>query len=135
MKTIIISILFIFFIQVSVFSQNRIAGWDTNKISAVTIEFTCLKHEKVMNTFNESHDIDAIISFLKSVKFNELNSSNLDSLEENHKLSYKISFIGQRDQVYLYKHSACIGKTSFLINKNVIKDFEILVNDLVKQRQ
>lgn len=127
MKTMIISTLFLLFLQMALFSQNRICGWDTEKITAIEVEYSFPDHEKEAYLFNASDDMDRIISFLKNVDFRELNSSNLDSLEENHPCAYRISFQGQRDQVYLYKHSACIGKTSFLINQDVIRDFEILI--------
>ena len=77
--------------------------------------------------------MDTIISFLKKVDFRELNSSNLDSLDENHDLEYKISFQGQRDQVYLLKHSACIGKTSFIIDQDVTDDFGMLIRELLEK--
>lgn len=133
MKTIITSIFLVFLFQLSVFSQNRICGWETEKITSVKVEFTSSNNEKEINVFNASQDMDTIISFLKNVDFRELNSSNLDSLEENDDvMEYKILFQGQRDQVYLQKHSACIGKTSFLINQNVIQDFATLIQELVK---
>lgn len=132
MKAIVITVLLVFSFHHNVFSQNRICGWETEKITSIEVEFTSPNNEKEINVFNASHDMDTIISFLKSVDFRELNSSNLDSLKQNNDLEYKISFQGQRDQVYLLKHSACIGKTSFLINQNVIKDFETLIKALVE---
>jgi hypothetical protein len=133
MKTIIISIFLVFLFQLSVFSQNRICGWETEKITSIEVEFTSSNNEKEINLFNARQDMDTIISFLKDVDFRELNSSNLDSLKQNDDdKEYKILFQGQRDQVYLLKHSACIGKTSFLINQNVIQDFATLIQELVK---
>ncbi len=132
MKAIIITVLLVYSFHLNVFSQNRIWGWETEKITSIEVEFTSPNNEKEINVFNASHDMDKIISFLKKVDFRELNSSNIDSLKQNHYPEYKISFQGQRDQVYLFTHSAFIGKTSFLINQNVIKDFETLIKALVK---
>ena len=133
MKTIITSFLLVFLFQFSVFSQNRICGWGTEKINSIEVKFTSLNNEKEINVFNTRQEMDAIISFLKEVDFRILNSSNLDSLKQNDDdMEYKIFFQGQRDQVYLLKHSACIGKTSFLINQNVIQDFNALIKALVE---
>jgi hypothetical protein len=133
MKTIVISVLLVFSFHLNIFPQNRICGWETEKITSVEVEFTSPNNEKEINVFNARHDMDTIISFLKNVDFRTLNSSNLDSLEQNDDdLEYKISFQGQRDQVYLLKHSACIGKTSFLIDQNVIQDFDTLIQELVE---
>jgi len=95
MKTIIISTIFTCVLQMSVFSENRICEWDTEKISSIEVKLTKLNFEKEVITLIENHDMDVIISFE-----------------------------GQRDQVYLYKQSACIGKTSFIINQKVIQEFE-----------
>ena len=130
MKTIILSIILVSLFQFHALSQNRICGWDTEKITSIEVEFTSPNNEKDVNVFNDSRDLDAIISFLKNVNFRDLNSSNMDSLKLNDEREYKISFKGQRDQVYLLKHSACIGKTSFLINKDVIRDFDSLIQEL-----
>jgi len=132
MKTLITSIVFFLLLQISVFAQNRICGWDTEKISSIEVRFTSPDIEKDTNVFNAKSDMDAIISFLKKVEFRELNSSNLDSLDQDNDSGYKISFQGQRDQVYLLNHSASIGKTSFIIDQNVIKDFTGLIQELVE---
>lgn len=134
MKTIITSFFLVFLFQLSVFSQNRICGWETEKIKSIEVKFTSPNNENEINVFNTRQEMDTIISFLKKVDFRILNSSNLDSLEQNDDdMEYKIFFQGQRDQVYLLKHSACIGKTSFLINQNVIQDFNALIKALVEK--
>jgi hypothetical protein len=135
MKTVFASSLLLILLQLPAFSQNRICGWDTGKIRSAKVEYTFRNQEKESQCFTERNDMDAILSFLKSVNFRTLNSANLDSLQEDHSREYIISFEGQRDQVYLYTHSACIGKTSFLINPEVIRDFEGLIKGLMEQGQ
>jgi hypothetical protein len=126
----LISILLFFGLQISVFSQNRICEWETEKISAITVEFTATAHLKEMTTFDKRSEIDKIMTFLKNVDFRVLNSSNRDSLDIKNDKEYRISFKGQRDQVYLRTHSACIGKTSFLINPDVTMNFSALIREL-----
>lgn len=133
MKTIIISTIILLLHQMSVFTQNRICGWDIENISAIEIEYSFPDHEKELYLFNKSKDMEKIISFLKNVNFIELNSSNVDSLEINHDLEYKISFKGQRDRVYLCEKAASIGKTSFLLDPNVIREFKLLLNAIIEQ--
>lgn len=130
MKTKTISLMILLGLQISVFSQNRISGWDSEKITSIKVEFTHTDHQNEINIFDARSDMDKILSFLKNVDFRSLNSSNKDSLDIHNEQEYKISFTGQRDQVYLQRHSASIGKTSFLINQNVIKDFRILIQGL-----
>jgi len=126
----IISLLTGLLVPVAAFPQNRICGWETEKITSVEIEITYPDDERETGIFNEQQDLDPIISFLKNVDFRSLDSSNLDSLRRNVGPEFKIVFQGQRDQVYLYRHSACIGKTSFLVDPSVIHDFGILIDKL-----
>ncbi|MBN2728780.1 MAG: hypothetical protein JXR53_06105 [Bacteroidales bacterium] len=80
MKTMLISILLLLGLQISGFSQNRIYGWETEKISSVTVEFTSTDHQKETSSFNKQSDIDKIMTFLKNVDFRDLSSANRDSL-------------------------------------------------------
>ena len=111
------------------FSQNRIHGWDIEKISSIQVEFTSSNNEKEIQILDTRKDIDKIISFLKNVDFREPGDSNSDVLDQTNKGGYKIIFHGQRDQVYLFENSAFIGKTSFLIDKEVIGDFRKLLEE------
>jgi len=83
-----------------------------------------------MTAFDKHSEIDKIMTFLKNVDFRVLNSSNRDSLDMDNDKEYRIYFKGQRDQVYLQTHSACIGKTSFLINPDVTMNFSALIQEL-----
>ena len=130
MKTTVFVFLIIFCLSMNVYSQNRIHGWDTEKITSIRIEFLSPNTEQEILIFNTKQDIDKIISFLKNVEFKEIVDSNLTDLEQPSNVEYKIVFQGQRDQVYLYENSACIGKTSFIIDSNVIVDFGNLIKEL-----
>jgi len=111
-------------------SQNRIQEWDIEKITSIEIEFSSSDNEQDITIFDTAEDIDTIISFLKNVEFKEFVNSNINTLEELNDKSYKIVFQGQRDQVYLFKNFAFIGKTRFIIDKKVIEDFGKLINQL-----
>ena len=90
MKAIVIIVLLVFSFHLNIFSQNRICGWETEKITSIEVEFKSPNNEKEIKVFNDSHDMETIISFLKKVDFRTLNSSNMDSLEQNHDLEYTL---------------------------------------------
>lgn len=134
MKTLVVAFLIIISSSINGFSQNRIHGWDIEKITSIQVELTSPKNEKEVHTFNSKQDIDAIISFLKNVEFRELGDNNIDTDEQIKNWRSRIIFQGQRDQVYLFKNSAFIGKTTFLITKNVIGDFREIIKELSKRK-
>jgi len=130
MKTLALVFLISICSGVNGVAQNRIHGWDLEKITAIHIEFTSPDGTSEIHDFNSKPELDAILSFLKEVDFRELDGNTSQVGEQAESRSCKIVFRGQRDQVYLYSNSACIGKTSFLINSNVIEDFRNLVDQL-----
>ena len=130
MKLNLLVYLIIFCLGVDGYSQNRIQEWDIEKITSIQIEFSLSNNEQEITIFDTAEDIDKIISFLKNVEFKEFVNSNINTLEKVNDKSYKIVFKGQRDQVYLFKNFAFIGKTRFIIDKKVIEDFGKLINQL-----
>jgi hypothetical protein len=123
MKTLVVVVLISFYVSMNGFSQNRIHGWDIEKITSIQVELTSPDDESEIHIFNTKQDIATIISFLKNVDFRELNGNSIDAEVQKNNWKCKIVFQGQRDQVYLYKKSGCVGKTSFLIDDNVIEDY------------
>lgn len=130
MKTHIFLFLISLCLSMNGFSQNRIHGWEIDKITSIRIEFTSPDNDIKIHTFNTKQDIDKIMSFLKNVDFRELNGKITDTDKQKNYLRSKIVFQGQRDQVYLFKNSAFIGKTSFLIDDKVIEDFCTMIKEL-----
>jgi len=130
MKTLVLVILIGIYSTINGYTQNRIHGWDTEKITSVRIELTSPDDETDIHIYNAKQDIDTIISFLKKVDFRELDGNSIDTEAQLKNWRSRIIFQGQRDQVYLYDKSACIGKTSFLINRNVINDFRNMLKGL-----
>ena len=135
MKTVVFVICMVFYSGLCGFAQNRIHGWEIDKITSIRVELTSPDEKTETSVFNSRQEIDTIISFLKNVDFRELNGSSINTEEEKINWKSKIVFQGQRDQVYLLKNSACIGKTSFLIDGNVIDDFRNLVKKLLTENQ
>ena len=130
MKTLVILFLIIFCSFMNGYSQNRIHGWDIEKITSIRIEFSSPGNEQEIKIVNARQDINKIISFLKNVEFKDITGSHLDTQKQPDNQRYKIVFQGQRDQVYLFENYAFIGKTSFIIDKKVTEDFRNLVEEL-----
>jgi hypothetical protein len=135
MKALVFVFLISFYSSMNGLAQNRIHGWDTEKITSIQVELTSPDGETEINIFNTKQDVDTIISFLKNVDFRELEGNSIDTEEQMNNWRCNIIFQGQRDQVYLYKKSGCIGKTSFFIDNNVIEDFRIIVKELIIKAQ
>ena len=131
MKALVFVFLIGFCSSMNGFAQNRIHGWNIEKITSIQVELTSPNDETEVHIFSSKKDIDTIISFLKNVDFRELDGNSIDTEEQMNNWRSKIVFQGQRDQVYLNKNSACIGKTSFIIDKNVIEDFRTMVKNLL----
>jgi hypothetical protein len=109
---------------VGIYAQNRIQSWDTDKITSITVELTTAENEVSFYTFKAKADVYAILSFLKEVDFKENTGRTLKVKEPASKEFAKIVFQGQRDQVYLFRKIAHIGKTTFVIKESVIEEFE-----------
>ncbi|GAP44376.1 hypothetical protein TBC1_12180 [Lentimicrobium saccharophilum] len=135
MKALVFVFLIIFYSGMNGIAQNRIQGWNTEKITSIQVELTSPDSETEIYIFNTKQDIDTIISFLKNIDFRELNGNSIDAEVQKNNWKCKIVFQGQRDQVYLYKKSGCVGKTSFLIDDNVIENFRIMVEELLSKAQ
>ena len=133
MKALVFVFLIGFCSSMNGFAQNRIHGWNIEKITSIQVELTSPDDESEIHIFNTKQDIETIISFLKDVDFRDLEGNSIDTDEQMNNWRCKIIFRGQRDQVYLYKKSGSIGKTSFLIDDNVIKDFRIIVKELLNK--
>ena len=103
MKTLVSVFLIIFCLSMNGYSQNRIHGWDIEKITLIRIEFSSPNNEQEIQVFNTKQDIDKIISFLKNVEFKEIVDSDIDAFEQPNNQRYTIVFQGQRDQVYLHQ--------------------------------
>jgi hypothetical protein len=109
-------------------SQNRINSWEIDKITSIQVDFKAAGDEERIELFTDENGINEIISFLKSVEFKDLKNSNIDIQGERNNWIYKIFFQGQRDQVFLFKDFAFIGRTCYLIDNKVIEDFGELID-------
>jgi hypothetical protein len=130
MKTIINSIILVSVLQLGAFSQNRIASWDIDRISSISVEIsTTDRHVKTL-TFKTRTDIEKLITFLKEVSFSSIDTRNGDEHGDNDPWKYHLIFHGIQDQVFLFKSHAFIGKTDYRIDPLVPEKFAVLISGL-----
>jgi len=130
MKTLALLILISICSALNGFAQNRIHGWDREKITSVRVELTSPDDITEIQIFSKTKDIDTILTFLKSVAFKDFDAESYAPEKQIGSWKYRMIFQGQHDQVYLYKGSACIGKTTFIIDDKVIEEFRILMENI-----
>lgn len=123
MKTITLSIILALLFQLHSCSQNRIASWNTDEISSISIEINSQSGQNETLTLSERGEIDKIISFLEGVKFTMITADNRPAGSEHDDWKYHLVFHGIQDQVYLFSVHAFIGKSDYLIHENVLADF------------
>ena len=126
MKTSMMMSLILFLMISTCYSQNRISSWDSEKIRSVQVESRTTGNEIMILLLDERDDIEKVMSYLRKVDFRDLNGQNVDPLD----WQYRITFNGLRDQVYLFENYAFIGKTTFLIDTKVVKEFNNLLKEL-----
>lgn len=64
MKALVFVFLIIFYSGMNGIAQNRIQGWNTEKITSIQVELTSPDSETETYIFNTKQDIDTIISFI-----------------------------------------------------------------------
>jgi len=110
----------------NVFSQNRLHTWDLSAISSIQIDIQTEDSKIDVKLYNDQEDIDKIMSFLLKVDFHAYNS-NEDSGKIKGDWQFRLTFKGQRDQIYLFNDYAFIGKSIYMIDDIVVKDFKDLI--------
>lgn len=130
MKTLATIILLLFCSGIHTFAQNRIKDWKIEKITSIEIDRKSTNTETRTTRITNKQDMDKVFAFLRNVDFIELNDSSIKMEEHPEDWNYKIIFRGQQDQVVLFNHFAFIGKTTFLIDDQVIKDLDLLLKEL-----
>ena len=112
--------------NMNVFSQNRLHNWDLSAISSIQIEIQNEDSKIDVKLYNDQDDIDKIMVFLLKVDFNAYDS-NKDEKKSKGNWHYRLTFKGQRDQIYLFTDYAFIGKSIYMIDDTIVGDFKDLI--------
>ena len=126
MKKMVFMIIVFSCFYMNVFSQNRLHTWDLSAISSIQIDIQTEDSKIDVKLYNDQEDIDKIMSFLLKVDFHAYNS-NEDSGKIKGDWQFRLTFKGQRDQIYLFNDYAFIGKSIYMIDDIVVKDFKDLI--------
>ena len=130
MKKLILLFIAILFIMTSAISQTKLNKWDIEKIPSIKIEIQTPDFKIKTAEFSEKEQIEKIMTYLLAVEFKSPEGSDINFDEKKYEWRYRIICEGQRDQVYLFKEFAFIGKSTYVVDKAVLKDFKKLVNSL-----
>lgn len=114
MKYSIITMLFIIAGWIS-FSQDKIHSIKLDEITEVTayLQNADLVIKKII--FDEKAEVKQIVDFLRKTEFTYATMSDLKTIDGESDWKVKLSFKGQRDQMYFFEDHAFIGKSTFLI--------------------
>lgn len=131
MKTIMFVLIGTMLLINTALTQNRISGWDLNKITAIQAELMA-GDTSYFATITKQDAIDSVLNYLIKTEFREYKDSAGDDFNAAAPLIMKLTFTGQRDQVYLWRDHATIGKTLFLIDKKVVRDLKKIITHCKK---
>jgi len=133
MKKITLISIIISFVITQTNAQNRIAGWDTEKITTIKVEIQKNGEIEKSIFFSEKDQMDKIFKFLKSVEFTETKEAEVKNQSTSQDWTSRFIFRGQRDWVLFFDNSATIGKTSFWIEQGVNEKVKKLIEELEKE--
>ncbi|MFH1051534.1 MAG: hypothetical protein V1779_11480 [bacterium] len=127
MKIFALILAFITLSSMGVISQNRINSWDIGKISLIQIEIRTNDEKIDTLKIDNRKRIDSIFTFLKQIDFKTIESKEIDKNQILKHWWFRVSFVGNREQIWFCDEFATIGKTLFSIDRNVIRKFKKLV--------
>ena len=121
MKTSLFTMLFILLGCFS-FSQDKVHSIDLDQITEVTayIQSSDLTIKEI--NYDENNDVKKIRDFLRTTAFKYATGSDEATTADKTDWKVKLTFKGQRDQIYFFKNHAFIGKTTFLIPEGTTED-------------
>lgn len=118
-------------VGLSAASQNRISSWDASGITEIRIETRYALDSALTLTLTSRPAIDKVMGFLRSIDFREYQAVVQTAEKKKPELwRYKLVFVGQQDEVYLFNRFAFIGKTRYLTDLSVVRDFQVLLEGL-----
>jgi len=115
-------------IIVNGYSQNRIKSWNINEISSIHVEINSPDAKIESLDFNDRSEISVIIDYLSDIELKDFKGTQLNYSNKDYFI--KIICKGQHDQIYLYERLALVGKSSYLIDKEIVKKFENFIKNL-----
>ena len=103
------------------FTQDKIHSIDLEKITQVTayLQSSDLPISEII--FDDEADVKKIVDFLRETEFTYATGSDLPVIDGGSEWKVKLTFKGQRDEMYFFEDHAFIGKSTFLIPEGTTK--------------
>jgi trimethylamine:corrinoid methyltransferase-like protein len=110
------------------FSQDKVHSIDLDQITEVTafVQSSDLTIKEV--SFDEIDDVKKIRDFLRKTEFRYATGSDVTDIGDESDWKVKLTFKGQRDQMYFFKKHAFIGKSTFLIKDGTTENLLKIMN-------
>ena len=97
------------------FAQDKIHSISLDEITEVTAYLQTSDLAIKELSFDDKADVKKIVDFLRETEFTYATGSDLDVIQDTSDWKVKLTFKGQRDQMYFFEDHAFIGKSTFLI--------------------
>jgi hypothetical protein len=112
------------------FSQDKIHSIDLDQITEVKafIQSSDLTIKEMI--IDDKDDVKKIRDFLRKTEFKYATGSDVTIAGDDSDWKVKLSFKGQRDQMYFFKDHAFIGKSTFLIPEGTTEKLLKIINKL-----
>ncbi len=127
MKTTTFASTLLVMILMSCNGQHRLEHWKTNKISSIQMDIKQSDGNTDIILILDQSEIKKVMDFLLRTTFEPYAEEPLKELPSKDQWAIRLIFEDQRDQIFLFEEHAFIGKSTYLINKSVVKDFKKLI--------
>jgi hypothetical protein len=130
MKTTTTTIILVCFFSLAILScnsQHCLEHWETEKISSIQVDLKLPDGNTDKLLINDKSKIKHVMDFLLSTNFKPVKDGSLKKALNIDQWTFRLIFKGQRDQIFLFEDFAFIGKTTYLIDENVLDDFKKLI--------
>jgi len=104
------------------FTQDKIHSIKLDEITEVTayLQTSDLPIKEII--FDDKADVKKIVDFLRQTEFTYATGSGLTGIDGDSDWKVRLTFKGQRDEMYFFEDHAFIGKSTFLIPEGTTKE-------------
>jgi len=122
-KTTTFALVLMVIILMSCNDQHRLEHWNIDKITSIQVDVKQSDGIISMMLIDDQSEIKRVMDFLLRTEFEPSADESIKEISTKDKWAIRLILKGQRDQIFLYKDHAFIGKSNYLIDKDVLRDF------------
>ncbi len=127
MKTTTFASTLLVMILMSCNDQHRLEHWKTKEISSIQLDIKQSDGKTDIIMIHDQSEINNVMDFLLRTTFEPYVEESVKEFPAKDQWAIRLIFEGQRDQIFLFEEQAFIGKSIYLIDKNVLEDFKKLL--------